>query len=645
MAAAVETPKVVIGGKSFQLAGLVDETALDTQMANVFKVLTKLNSLGETQAGQIAALQSKVLEIDPLAQRISSMHEWQEATAKRMNKIDENLALEARELGALATRVETLETNFLAVGQVQKEVAETNDHMSKLAADFAQLRLDARDALELSNDVKHFKTELQELQEDVTTVLHQAPTTERIISQVTRTVEESTEQLFAMSSKTAFMENSMSKMSQTVAEFTHMKQDLTKRIAALENPKVDRLGVVEEHSRAIAKQVGVLQHNWMSNWGAHEQSMQILKDDLMLHINQVRLSSRTEEVASGDAGSNCTFVRMDEEEKAVLRKQMDELHRALNILDNKKADYVQIMKQLDDKADLLVLDKKMDVTDFERRLENMQGVIDRWSSQHENTGLSRTPSNGAAPSDATTNVAQKADQVSGNQKRQLGLSAVDEAHQPSSRHPGAHVMERSGQQRPASTPPVLGGQMGQQMTPSSQQKGGKTTVRYAGSGQQVVDDQLGQTQTAQRHITPDARISKGFSRPASTGLPGSRQVKGRPPPGKIRPPTAIGMSGSPQIYLLGQGKDGRNIRQEVQPDPSLSLSAHSILPIRGAGGEDYIQLGNWETAASLPSSPMPLQPLLVKQALDDQELADLVEEVPPNVAGTGAPLAPSSVAA
>ena len=76
MAAAVETPKVVIGGKSFHLAGLVDETALDTQIANVFKVLTKLNSLGETQAGQIAALQSKVLEIDPLAQRISSMHEW-----------------------------------------------------------------------------------------------------------------------------------------------------------------------------------------------------------------------------------------------------------------------------------------------------------------------------------------------------------------------------------------------------------------------------------------------------------------------------------------------------------------------------------------------------------------------------------------
>ena len=122
-------------------------------------------------------------------------------------------------------------------------------------------------------------------------------------------------------------------------------------------------------------------------------------------------------------------------------------------------------------------------------------------------------------------------------------------------------------------------------------------------------------------------------------------MKGRPPPGKIRPPTAIGMSGSPQIYLLGQGKDGRNIRQEVQPDPSLSLSAHSILPIRGAGGEDYIQLGNWETAASLPSSPMPLEPLLVKQALHDQELADLVEEVPPNVAGTGARLAPSSVAA
>ena len=72
MAAAVETPKVVIGGKSFHLAGLVDETALDTQMANVFKVLTKLNSLGETQAGQIAALQSEIAALTARVQNLEA---------------------------------------------------------------------------------------------------------------------------------------------------------------------------------------------------------------------------------------------------------------------------------------------------------------------------------------------------------------------------------------------------------------------------------------------------------------------------------------------------------------------------------------------------------------------------------------------
>lgn len=39
-------------------------------------------------------------------------------------------------------------------------------------------------------------------------------------------------------SKTAFMEATMSKMSETVSEFKFMKDDLTRRLTALENPKV-----------------------------------------------------------------------------------------------------------------------------------------------------------------------------------------------------------------------------------------------------------------------------------------------------------------------------------------------------------------------------------------------------------------------
>lgn len=179
----------------------------------------------------------------------------------------------------------------------------------------------------------------------------------------------------------------------------------------------------------------------------------------------------------------------------------------------------------------------------------------------------------------------------------------------------------------------------------------------------------------------------------------------RPPPGRIRPSTATGMPGSPQIYLLGANDSGKNKRQvrkrerregqkvgsfdscvlcsgrghqpasflwfqlsplpevgcmqALQPDPALSLTAHSIRPVSGpaglAGGEvalprvlfhpeslgpaglritllrqrllnlhwllstqDYVQLGNWEvsnTAAGfsplprpgLTSSPVPQQ--------------------------------------
>jgi len=51
---------MVVGGKTFNLAGLINESVLDLQMANVFKVLKKLSSLIDTQTGQIQALQTKV---------------------------------------------------------------------------------------------------------------------------------------------------------------------------------------------------------------------------------------------------------------------------------------------------------------------------------------------------------------------------------------------------------------------------------------------------------------------------------------------------------------------------------------------------------------------------------------------------------
>jgi hypothetical protein len=55
---------MVVGGKTFNLAGLINESVLDLQMANVFKVLKKLSSLIDTQAGQIQALQTKVRSRD-----------------------------------------------------------------------------------------------------------------------------------------------------------------------------------------------------------------------------------------------------------------------------------------------------------------------------------------------------------------------------------------------------------------------------------------------------------------------------------------------------------------------------------------------------------------------------------------------------
>ena len=51
---------MVVGGKTFNLSNLINESVLDIQLAGVFKVLKKLSTRIETQATQITSLQTKV---------------------------------------------------------------------------------------------------------------------------------------------------------------------------------------------------------------------------------------------------------------------------------------------------------------------------------------------------------------------------------------------------------------------------------------------------------------------------------------------------------------------------------------------------------------------------------------------------------
>jgi len=74
---------------------------------------------------------------------------------------------------------------------------------------------------------------------------------------VQQNVEASTEQLSTVASKTAYMEASLAKVQGSVGEMKNLKHDLLTRLQALESPKVDRIGALEQAARGQAKQVQV----------------------------------------------------------------------------------------------------------------------------------------------------------------------------------------------------------------------------------------------------------------------------------------------------------------------------------------------------------------------------------------------------
>ena len=229
--------------------------------------------------------------------------------------------------------------------------------------------------------------------------------------------------------------------------------------------------------------------------------MQLLKDEIMLHINQLRMQGAGGATAGDGQNKGLTFVRMDEEEKAALRKQMDQCHRDINRLDNKKADFAMVMKLLEDKADSEALAKKMDVSDFEQRMAELHNDITRAVQEHQAedavySGVDRPLTAGSTRSSL--------DQISESH-------LADEMQQPGLEDPATRSITSSKlkqqQRRPASTPPVLPSSLSGMDRGGGQAKGSKTTIRYTSTGQQVAYEPMVQPFANRRLSAHDARHS------------------------------------------------------------------------------------------------------------------------------------------
>jgi hypothetical protein len=161
-------------------------------------------------------------------------------------------------------------------------------------------------------------------------------------------------------------------------EFEDLKISVALRLDAVERPRIDRVGGVEASLRDIHRQVKQLQHNWMTNWGAHEQSMALLRDDVMGHVEQMRRAN-----GDGAAGSShsaaagaVTYIRLDEEDRKAIRKTLDQHGRDLARLDTKKADAGLVGCLLAEKAGVDALERKLDRSDFEEQLRALLRRLD-----------------------------------------------------------------------------------------------------------------------------------------------------------------------------------------------------------------------------------------------------------------------------
>ena len=151
----------------FNLHGLINESELDQQLASVYKILVLHSQTLEAQKEQIDVLNRKVQEIDVLRTRVTELESWRQNTVKQLRTIEDRADQDRFETNKIRERVQAIEQTLERLDPLEKRVGEAEIKLEIVAADFEQLRADAKDALTLSSTVNFFKTELMELQEDV----------------------------------------------------------------------------------------------------------------------------------------------------------------------------------------------------------------------------------------------------------------------------------------------------------------------------------------------------------------------------------------------------------------------------------------------------------------------------------------------
>jgi hypothetical protein len=362
--------KLLVAGRNFDLQNLVQGDVLMSQLLNVFQILQRQTQEIQENKGQVLMLKSKMEEINTIKQDVVGILAFNRDTAEHIRKLDENIHGIYKEISNLGARATSLELIPAQMKGLDNRTHSCEVNINLFQTDAEQLRADVKEALTFSSNLSFFKNELSELHEEVNRVLQQAPKTENLMLQVKQMVDSSTIQIKSVTDKTGYMEATLGRMMGQSKEFEDLKISVALRLDAVERPRIDRVGGVEASLRDIHRQVKQLQHNWMTNWGAHEQSMALLRDDVMGHVEQMRRAN-----GDGAAGSShsaaagaVTYIRLDEEDRKAIRKTLDQHGRDLARLDTKKADAGLVGCLLAEKAGVDALERKLDRSDFEEQL-------------------------------------------------------------------------------------------------------------------------------------------------------------------------------------------------------------------------------------------------------------------------------------
>lgn len=344
------------------LCGKIDNTALETMIANENKVIANNQNLNNIILSFKVALETKNDEINNLKSLLKETHELKSENVTLKNQLN----FQGRQMSTLITEVETLKEQITENIEMISRLITTEELLNKKLSNLQN----QNEYLQRLNQEKCIELENLKDNEQLSLVIAQLKVKKQETKQLNEEIEQVRNELSLKKQETHDLEKLLGDLQSQVDEFTTRQNLLDQQIQQL-TQVIDRL----QHSVQLKDEEILILKAHLDETGDDKNKLVLQNKDYLQQMSS--LSKELEIIRNEQLAKNDTIRKLEEQllDYHCLKTRMEALTQEKNIVTNKHEDLIQKNTQLSEEyhvAQEFLVVKGQEVDEIKRKFKDVK---------------------------------------------------------------------------------------------------------------------------------------------------------------------------------------------------------------------------------------------------------------------------------